>query len=71
MVFKELRRLWEKRDPNLPWKKGDYDESNTLLVDDSPYKALLNPVSHHGRFNFILGLSLYSVQYSPHCFGCT
>lgn len=55
MVFKELRKLWEKHDPNLPWKKGDYDESNTLLVDDSPYKALLNPVSHRGRFYFILG----------------
>ncbi|KAF6171137.1 hypothetical protein GIB67_012211 [Kingdonia uniflora] len=23
--------------------KGDYNESNTLLLDDSPYKALRNP----------------------------
>ncbi|XP_042970526.1 uncharacterized protein LOC122303063 isoform X2 [Carya illinoinensis] len=44
MVFKELRRIWEKHDPNLPWEKGDYNESNTLLLDDSPYKALLNPL---------------------------
>lgn len=45
LVFKELRRIWEKHDPSLPWEKGVYNESNTLLLDDSPYKALLNPVS--------------------------
>ncbi|KAL8170449.1 hypothetical protein V2J09_022253 [Rumex salicifolius] len=44
MVFKELRMLWEKRDSSLPWRNGDYSELNTLLLDDSPYKALLNPV---------------------------
>lgn len=44
LVFKELRKIWENDDPNLPWKNGDYNESNTLLLDDSPYKALLNPV---------------------------
>ncbi|KAI9121446.1 hypothetical protein K1719_008479 [Acacia pycnantha] len=43
LVFKDLRKIWEKRDPNLPWEKGYYHESNTLLLDDSPYKALLNP----------------------------
>ncbi|XP_008230903.1 PREDICTED: uncharacterized protein LOC103330124 isoform X2 [Prunus mume] len=43
LVFKELRRIWEKHDPSLPWEKGVYNESNTLLLDDSPYKALLNP----------------------------
>lgn len=45
LVFKELRKLWEKHDAKLPWKKGDYNESNTLLLDDSPYKALLNPIN--------------------------
>lgn len=45
VVLKELRKIWEKHDPSLPWKKGDYNQSNTLLLDDSPYKALLNPVS--------------------------
>ncbi|XP_027073833.1 uncharacterized protein [Coffea arabica] len=49
LVCKELRKLWEKHYPDLPWEKGDYDESNTLLVDDSPYKALLNPI-HTGIF---------------------
>ncbi|CAK7355727.1 unnamed protein product [Dovyalis caffra] len=39
----DLRGLWEKDDAELPWDKGDYSESNTLLLDDSPYKALLNP----------------------------
>jgi len=45
VVFKDLRKLWDKLDPNLPWEKGYYNESNTLLLDDSPYKALLNPVN--------------------------
>ncbi|XP_028963696.1 uncharacterized protein LOC126582825 isoform X2 [Malus sylvestris] len=43
LVFKELRRVWEKQEPGLPWEKGAYNESNTVLLDDSPYKALLNP----------------------------
>ncbi|XP_050270519.1 uncharacterized protein LOC126714423 isoform X2 [Quercus robur] len=43
VVLKELTKIWEKHDPSLPWKKGDYNQSNTLLLDDSPYKALLNP----------------------------
>ncbi|ESQ30726.1 hypothetical protein EUTSA_v10012375mg [Eutrema salsugineum] len=34
VVFKDL---------SLIWKKGDYSKSNTVLLDDSPYKALLNP----------------------------
>ncbi|CAN0922879.1 hypothetical protein LINGRAHAP2_LOCUS33275 [Linum grandiflorum] len=44
LVFKELKRVWEKQDSQLPWERGYFNESNTLLVDDSPYKALLNPV---------------------------
>ncbi|KAL7190612.1 hypothetical protein ACSBR2_022819 [Camellia fascicularis] len=51
VVFKELRKLWEKQDINLPWEKGYYNESNTLLLDDSPYKALLNPM-HTGIFPY-------------------
>ncbi|KAL2319964.1 hypothetical protein Fmac_028933 [Flemingia macrophylla] len=43
VVFKDLQKLWDKHDPNLPWEKGYYNQSNTLLLDDSPYKALLNP----------------------------
>lgn len=43
LVLKELKKLWEKQDPNLPWDLGEYDESNTFLLDDSPYKALRNP----------------------------
>ncbi|KAK7394395.1 hypothetical protein VNO78_14922 [Psophocarpus tetragonolobus] len=43
LVFKDLRKIWEKHDSNLPWEKGYFNESNTLLLDDSPYKALLNP----------------------------
>ncbi|KAK6152631.1 hypothetical protein DH2020_012270 [Rehmannia glutinosa] len=44
LVCKELRKIWDFDDPNMRWKKGDYNESNTLLLDDSPYKALLNPL---------------------------
>ncbi|CAI9758703.1 unnamed protein product [Fraxinus pennsylvanica] len=44
LVMKELKKIWEKYDPRLPWEKGYYNESNTLLLDDSPYKALLNPL---------------------------
>lgn len=43
LLLKEVKKLWEKHDQNLPWQKGDYNESNTLLLDDSPYKALRNP----------------------------
>ncbi|KAK2989339.1 hypothetical protein RJ640_015050, partial [Escallonia rubra] len=43
IVLKELKKLWEKHDSQLPWQRGEYDASNTLLLDDSPYKALLNP----------------------------
>ncbi|KAH0906047.1 hypothetical protein HID58_037874 [Brassica napus] len=48
VVFKDL---------SLIWKKGDYSKSNTVLLDDSPYKALLNPVTifpytyNHGNEN--------------------
>ncbi|KAF2941394.1 uncharacterized protein [Oryza sativa Japonica Group] len=43
LVLKELRKLWNKEEPDLPWEQGYYSPSNTLLVDDSPYKALRNP----------------------------
>jgi len=43
LVLKELRKLWNMEEPDLPWEEGDYSPSNTLLVDDSPYKALRNP----------------------------
>ncbi|KAF8045288.1 hypothetical protein N665_5276s0002 [Sinapis alba] len=48
VVFKNL---------SLIWKKGDYSKSNTVLLDDSPYKALLNPITifpytyNHGNEN--------------------
>lgn len=42
--MKDLKKIWDKDGPNNAWVKGTFHESNTLLVDDSPYKALLNPV---------------------------
>jgi len=44
LVLKELKKVWNKDEPNLPWGQGEFSPSNTLLVDDSPYKALCNPV---------------------------
>jgi hypothetical protein len=44
LFLKELSKLWEKVKSDLPWDKGDYGPGNTLLVDDTPYKAILNPV---------------------------
>ncbi|XP_022987414.1 uncharacterized protein LOC111484966 isoform X2 [Cucurbita maxima] len=45
LVLKELKKIWENLGTNLPWKKGEFDASNTLLLDDSPYKALRNPAN--------------------------
>jgi hypothetical protein len=45
LLFKDLKNIWEKTEPDLPFKKGEYSPTNTLLIDDSPYKALCNPVS--------------------------
>ncbi|MFS7997393.1 putative HAD superfamily protein [Helianthus anomalus] len=45
LLLKEIRKLWEKQDSNLPWEIGEYGESNTLLVDTKSHRALLNPVS--------------------------
>lgn len=52
LVLKELRKVWDKAEPDLPWEKGEFNESNTLLLDDSPYKALMNPVSALVLFSF-------------------
>ncbi|PIN12611.1 Phosphoprotein phosphatase [Handroanthus impetiginosus] len=43
LLLKKLKKLWNKCDPDLPWERGVYNESNTLLLDDTPYKALSNP----------------------------
>lgn len=37
LFLKELQRVWS-RFPN-----GEFNASNTLLIDDTPYKALRNP----------------------------
>ncbi|KAK7337177.1 hypothetical protein VNO77_17739 [Canavalia gladiata] len=39
LFFKELSKVWD----NVK-KGGPYSASNTLLIDDKPYKALLNPL---------------------------
>ncbi|KAH8487152.1 hypothetical protein H0E87_025937 [Populus deltoides] len=44
LFLKELKKIWEYLESTLQLNKGEYNESNTLLLDDSPYKALCNPV---------------------------
>ena len=52
-MLKELRNLWEKDEHDLPRENREFSESNTLLLlDDSPYMALLNPVSSLVLFSF-------------------
>lgn len=46
LFLKELSHLWDKSIHGLPWENGAYNKSNTLLLDDTPYKALRNPVSY-------------------------
>ncbi|CAK9138393.1 unnamed protein product [Ilex paraguariensis] len=43
IFLKELKKLWEKKYSTLPWRIGQYSSTNTLLIDDDPYTALLNP----------------------------
>ncbi|ESQ47385.1 hypothetical protein EUTSA_v10027825mg [Eutrema salsugineum] len=49
LFLKDLRRVWERVGTCVSCGKVKYDESNTLLIDDSPYKALCNP-PHTGIF---------------------
>ncbi|KAI7740027.1 hypothetical protein M8C21_025775 [Ambrosia artemisiifolia] len=50
VVVKDLRKIWDENGPRKFWVKGTFHESNTLLVDDSPYKALLNPNRLEDKF---------------------
>jgi hypothetical protein len=38
LFLKELKKIWEQK-----IYQGKYSASNTLLIDDTPYKGLLNP----------------------------
>uniref|UniRef100_A0A1J3FVR8 Mitochondrial import inner membrane translocase subunit TIM50 n=2 Tax=Noccaea caerulescens TaxID=107243 RepID=A0A1J3FVR8_NOCCA len=49
LFLKDLRRVWNHLGACSTCGKRKYDESNTLLVDDSPEKALCNP-PHTGIF---------------------
>ncbi|KAJ4831846.1 hypothetical protein Tsubulata_017512 [Turnera subulata] len=43
LFLKELKELWKALKSEILSNKGEYNESNTILLDDSPYKALRNP----------------------------
>ncbi|GAB2302136.1 hypothetical protein Dimus_036153 [Dionaea muscipula] len=41
LFFKELKKVWEEIKPSD--NRGSYSALNTLLIDEAPYKCLLNP----------------------------
>ncbi|XVE61555.1 hypothetical protein DITRI_Ditri06bG0049900 [Diplodiscus trichospermus] len=43
IFFKELKKVWDRNWPSSSQLRNEYSASNTLLIDDTPYKALLNP----------------------------
>ncbi|VVA35580.1 PREDICTED: ubiquitin domain-containing [Prunus dulcis] len=44
LFLKELKKVWEgKCSKTRSSSTGKYSSSNTLLMDNQPYKALLNP----------------------------
>lgn len=65
LVLKELKKLWD----DLPWRQqGEFSPSNTLLLDDSPYKALRNPVRTALAFVLLLQIPLAATTYlMPAC----
>lgn len=49
IFLKKLKKIWENN-----YYGGRFSESNTLLIDDEPHVALLNPVS----FNYFSLINL-------------
>ncbi|CAK9320138.1 unnamed protein product [Citrullus colocynthis] len=43
IFIKELKKVWEGTDVGLLRLPTQFSSSNTLLIDNEPYKALLNP----------------------------
>ncbi|OMO68224.1 NLI interacting factor [Corchorus olitorius] len=43
IFLKELKKVWEINWSSSFQQRAEYSASNTLLIDDNPYKALLNP----------------------------
>lgn len=63
VVFKDLNIIQENIKYNFSWNKGDYNvnKNNTALLDDSPYKVFLNPIS-------LCAKSLIFIQKQFYCF---
>uniref|UniRef100_A0A7N0UDD9 Mitochondrial import inner membrane translocase subunit TIM50 n=2 Tax=Kalanchoe fedtschenkoi TaxID=63787 RepID=A0A7N0UDD9_KALFE len=43
VYLKKLKNLWDNQTGDLPWPKGRHSAADTLMIDDEPYKSLLNP----------------------------
>ncbi|XP_019241144.1 PREDICTED: uncharacterized protein LOC109221131 [Nicotiana attenuata] len=43
IFLKQMKKIWENKYHILPFRGGKFSESNTLLIDDEPHVALLNP----------------------------
>ncbi|XP_021908778.1 uncharacterized protein LOC110822858 [Carica papaya] len=55
LYLKELQNLWGKINKQFLKKEGNFSATNTLLIDDKPYKGLLNP----------LNTGIYPKSYKP------
>ncbi|XP_069145149.1 uncharacterized protein [Solanum lycopersicum] len=45
IFLKQMKKIWENKYNILPFRGGKFSESNTIMIDDEPHTALINPVS--------------------------
>ncbi|KAJ8537701.1 hypothetical protein K7X08_014241 [Anisodus acutangulus] len=43
IFLKPMKKIWENKYDLLPFRGGKFSESNTLMIDDEPHIALINP----------------------------
>ncbi|KAK4348422.1 hypothetical protein RND71_031177 [Anisodus tanguticus] len=43
IFLKPMKTIWENKYDLLPFRGGKFSESNTLMIDDEPHIALINP----------------------------
>uniref|UniRef100_K4CQS6 Mitochondrial import inner membrane translocase subunit TIM50 n=1 Tax=Solanum lycopersicum TaxID=4081 RepID=K4CQS6_SOLLC len=43
IFLKQMKKIWENKYNILPFRGGKFSESNTIMIDDEPHTALINP----------------------------
>ncbi|KAK4348419.1 hypothetical protein RND71_031174 [Anisodus tanguticus] len=43
IFLKPMKKIWENKYDLLPFRGGKFSKSNTLMIDDEPHIALINP----------------------------